>query len=119
MRSALICFTVAPLARVRRATCSWLPSSTFTTLTTGQLILRKTYADLSLPDAIMDRAISWWDGVEGAKFNNQEKACYSPSGAKITFGYLASVRDHLRYQGAAVHFVGIDEASQIPKLIPR
>ena len=78
------------------------------------LILRKTYADLSLPDAIMDRAISWWDGVEGAKFNNQEKACYFPSGAKITFGYLASVRDHLRYQGAAVHFVGIDEASQIP-----
>ena len=78
------------------------------------LILRKTYADLSLPDAIMDRAISWWDGVEGARFNNQEKACYFPSGAKITFGYLASVRDHLRYQGAAVHFVGIDEASQIP-----
>ena len=27
---------------------------------------------------------------------------------------MASVRDHLRYQGAAVHFVGIDEASQIP-----
>ena len=78
------------------------------------LILRKTYADLSLPDAIMDRAISCWDGVEGARFNNQEKACYFPSGAKITFGYLASVRDHLRYQGAAVHFVGIDEASQIP-----
>ena len=36
------------------------------------LILRKTFADLSLPDAIMDRAISWWDGVEGARFNNQE-----------------------------------------------
>ena len=78
------------------------------------LIRRKTYADLSLPDAIMDRAISWWDGVEGARFNNQKKACYFPSGAKITFGYLASVRDHFRYQGAAVHFVGIDEASQIP-----
>ena len=78
------------------------------------LILRKTYADLSLPDAIMDRAISWWDGVEGARFSHADKTCYFPSGAKITFGYLASVRDHLRYQGAAVHFVGIDEASQIP-----
>ena len=44
------------------------------------LLLRKTYADLSLPDAIMDRAISWWDGVEGARFNNQEKVCYFPSG---------------------------------------
>ena len=72
------------------------------------LILRKTFADLSLPDAIMDRA------MEGARFNNQEKVCYFPSGARIIFGYLATVRDHLRYQGAAVHFVGIDEASQIP-----
>ena len=33
------------------------------------LILRKTYADLSLPGAIMDRAIDWWDGVEGARFS--------------------------------------------------
>ena len=78
------------------------------------LLLRKTYADLSLPDAIMDRAISWWDGVEGAKFNHADKTCYFPSGARVSFGYLASTRDHLRYQGAAVHFVGIDEASQIP-----
>ena len=78
------------------------------------LILRKTYADLNLPDAIMDRAISWWDGVEGARFNHADKTCYFPSGARVSFGYLASIRDHLRYQGAAVHFVGIDEASQIP-----
>ena len=78
------------------------------------LILRKTYADLSLPDAIMDRAISWWDGVEGARFSHADKKCYFPSGAQVQFGYLASARDHFRYQGAAVHFVGIDEASQIP-----
>ena len=78
------------------------------------LILRKTYADLSLPGAIMDRAISWWDGVEGARFSHADKTCYFPSGARVSFGYLASARDHLRYQGAEVHFVGIDEASQIP-----
>ena len=78
------------------------------------LILRKTYADLSLPGAIMDRAIDWWDGVEGARFSHADKTCYFPSGARVQFGYLASARDHLRYQGAAVHFVGIDEASQIP-----
>ena len=78
------------------------------------LILRKTYADLSLPDAIMDRAISWWDGIEGARFSHADKTCYFPSGARVQFGYMASIRDHLRYQGAAVHFVGIDEASQIP-----
>ena len=71
------------------------------------LILRKTYADLSLPGAIMDRAIDWWDGVEGARFSHADKTCYFPSGARVSFGYMASVRDHLRYQGAAVHFVGI------------
>ena len=54
------------------------------------LILRKTYADLSLPDAIMDRAISWWDGVEGARFSHADKTCYFPSGARVQFGYLAS-----------------------------
>ena len=78
------------------------------------LILRKTYADLSLPGAIMDRAMDWWDGVEGARFSHADKTCYFPSGASVTFGYLASVRDHLRYQGAELHFVGFDEASQIP-----
>ena len=78
------------------------------------LILRKTYADLSLPGAIMDRAISWWGGVEGARFSHVDKKCYFPSGAQVQFGYLASARDHFRYQGAEVHFVGIDEASQIP-----
>ena len=62
----------------------------------------------------MDRAIDWWDGVEGARFSHADKTCHFPSGASVTFGYLASVRDHFRYQGAAVHFVGIDEASQIP-----
>ena len=46
------------------------------------LILRKTYADLSLPNAIMDRAISWWDGVEGARFSYSDKTCYFPSGAR-------------------------------------
>ena len=78
------------------------------------LILRKTYADLSLPRAIMDRAIDWWDGVAGARFSYADKKCYFPSGAQVQFGYLASARDHFRYQGAEVHFVGIDEASQIP-----
>ena len=37
------------------------------------LILRKTYADLNLPGAIMDRAIAWWNGVEGARFNQTDK----------------------------------------------
>ena len=112
MRSALICSTAARLAQARRVTCLWPPVQYVQHPHYRALILRKTYADLNLPDAIMDRAISWWDGVEGARFSHADKTCYFPSGARVSFGYLASIRDHLRYQGAAVHFVGIDEASQ-------
>ena len=78
------------------------------------MILRKTYSDLKLPGAIMDRAEEWWDGVAGARFDHQEKVCNFPSGAQIAFGYLATSHDHIRYQGAELHFIGIDEASQIP-----
>ena len=53
----------------------------------------------------MDRAISWWDGVEGARFSHADKTCYFPSGARVQFGYLASIRDHLRYQGDQVQDV--------------
>ena len=111
-RTARTCFTVALLALARPLIYSWPPSSTFTIPHYRALILRKTYADLSLPGAIMDRAIDWWDGVEGARFSHSDKTCYFPSGASVTFGYLASVRDHFRYQGAEVHFIGIDEASR-------
>ena len=58
MRNALICSTAARLARARRVTCLWLPSNTSSIPHYRALILRKTYADLSLPGAIMDRAIS-------------------------------------------------------------
>ena len=35
------------------------------------------------------------------------------TGATLAFGYLDAPRDHLRYQGAAYTFIGINEASQI------
>ena len=79
------------------------------------LILRKTYADLSLPGAIMDRAID----PGGTAWRVRDSAILTRRAISLralacTFGYLASVRDHLRYQGAELHFVGFDEASQIP-----
>ena len=78
------------------------------------LILRKTYADLALPGAIMDRAISWWADRYGIRWRPGEHKMVWPSGAVIQFGHLGNATDHLRYQGAELHFVGIDEATQIP-----
>jgi len=78
------------------------------------LIIRKSYQDLSLPGAIMDRAITWWAGQHGIMWRPAEHKMIWPSGAVIQFGHLGNSTDHLRYQGAELDFIGIDEATQIP-----
>ena len=75
------------------------------------LLLRRTYADLSLPGAIMDRAHSWLMGTD-AHWNDREKTYEFPSGATLTFGYLEHENDKYRYQGAEFQFIGFDELTQ-------
>lgn len=75
------------------------------------LILRRTFADLALPDAIMSRAEQWLIGTK-AKWNGQEKTWTFPSGATLTFGYLENEKDKYRYQGSAFQFIGFDELTQ-------
>lgn len=75
------------------------------------LLLRRTYADLALPGAIMDRAHDWLQGT-GATWNQQEKRWTFPSGATLSFGYLETERDKYRYQGAELQFIGVDELTQ-------
>lgn len=75
------------------------------------LILRRTYADLSLPGAIMDRAHDWLQGT-GATWNGTEKRWTFPSGAVLQFGYCETARDVYRYQGAEFHCIAVDELTQ-------
>jgi len=75
------------------------------------LLLRRTYADLSLPEALMSRAQEWLRGTD-AKWHDQDKTWEFPSGATITFGYLATENDKYRYQSAAFQFIGFDELTQ-------
>lgn len=79
------------------------------------LILRKTRQDLTLPDALLDRGKRWLLGRKGVHYNGMEYKFTLPSGSTITFSYLQNVDDHLRYDGGAYTFVGIDEARQIPE----
>lgn len=72
------------------------------------LILRKTYSELALPGAIMERAIQWLINTS-AVWNEQKKTFTFPSGAKLTFGYLQRPNDRYRYQGSDYQFVGYDE----------
>lgn len=78
------------------------------------LLLRRTYADLSLPEALMDRAQEWLVGTD-ARWHADTKTWEFPSGATLTFGYLDHERSKYRYQGAAFQFVGFDEITQFPE----
>jgi len=72
------------------------------------ILFRQTYADLSLPGALMDRAAEWLHGTD-AHWSAQNKQWTFPSGATINFGYLESENDKYRYRGPEFQFIGFDE----------
>jgi len=78
------------------------------------LILRRTYADLSLPGAIMDRSHGWLQGTK-ASWNDRDKRWTFPSGATLTFGYLDTDKDRFRYASSEFQFIGFDELTQFPE----
>lgn len=78
------------------------------------LILRRTYADLALPGAIMDRASTWLAGTP-ARWNGQDKRWTFPSGATVTFGYLDTEKDKFRYASAEFQYIAFDELTQFPE----
>lgn len=78
------------------------------------LLLRRTFADLSLPGAVMERSHSWLQGT-GALWNERDKRWTFPSGATLTFGYCETAKDVFRYQGSELQFIGVDELTQWPE----
>ncbi len=79
------------------------------------ILFRRTYKDLALPDAIMDRAHQWLQGTE-AKWKGDDYVYIFPSTAKLTFGYMKTDMDRYRYQGAEFQYVGFDETTQFSEL---
>tara|TARA_Y100000310_G_scaffold126272_1_gene125030 strand:+ start:3758 stop:5116 length:1359 start_codon:yes stop_codon:yes gene_type:complete len=75
------------------------------------LLLRRTYPDLALPEAIMARSHEWL-GRTRATWHAGDKAWSFPSGATLNFGYLQNENDKYRYDSAAFHFIGWDELTQ-------
>jgi hypothetical protein len=78
------------------------------------LILRRTYPDLALPGAVMDRSHTWLDDTR-AQWSDRDKLWTFPSGAKLQFGYCDSENDLSRYKSAEFQFVGIDELTEWPE----
>lgn len=67
------------------------------------ILFRKTYADLSLPGALIDMSKQWlmpFVETKEVKWSEKEKQYVFPSGATLNFGYLESENDCYRYQGA-------------------
>ena len=75
------------------------------------LLLRRSYTDLALPGALMDRAKEWLMPTD-AKWRESSKTWTFPSGATLTFGYLEHIGDEYRYQSTEFQMIGFDELTQ-------
>ena len=84
------------------------------------LIIRRTFKDLNMPGAIMDRAHTWLEPFRNSKEihwdEEQHRYTFRKSGATLTFGYLDTERDRRRYLGAEIQYLGFDELTQIQEL---
>ncbi len=78
------------------------------------ILFRRSYTDLALPGALMDRAHQWLDDSD-AKWHEMDKRWEFPSGASLSFGYLKHAIDKSRYQSAEFQFIGFDELTQFPE----
>ena len=77
------------------------------------LIMRRSYTDLALPGALMDRAHEWLKDTP-AKWNRETHSYSFPSGASLTFGYIQTPADRFRYQSAEFQYIGWDEITEFP-----
>jgi hypothetical protein len=75
------------------------------------LLMRKTYTELMLEAALLDRAHKWLDHTD-ANWNGETMRFTFPSGARLAFGYLQHKQDRDRYQSAEFQFIGIDELTK-------
>lgn len=80
------------------------------------ILFRRTYADLSLPGALIDMSKQWLQPfvqTGEVRWSEKEKVYKFPSGATLSFGYLESDNDCYRYQGSEFQYIGMDECTHI------
>jgi predicted phage terminase large subunit-like protein len=75
------------------------------------IIFRRSFTDLALPGALMDRSQEWLGGSK-ARFNSLNHIWTFPSGATLAFGNLEHEQDKFRYQSAEFQYIGFDELTQ-------
>lgn len=75
------------------------------------LVLRRTYPELSMPGAIMERAKAWFNG-RVARWVADEHQLVFPSGASVTFAHLQHDDDVYRFGGTEFHYIAFDELTR-------
>jgi len=80
------------------------------------ILFRRTYAELTLPEALMDRAFEWLGGTD-ARWSWKDHSWTFPLNppSRVSFGYLQHSDDKYRYQSAAFQSIGFDELPQFPE----
>lgn len=83
------------------------------------ICLRRNYAQMIKADAIMARAIEWWRGRPGVKWDAQNHMFYfsCPGGgvSQIGFGHMESALSFYDYQGSVAHAVFFDELTHFDR----
>lgn len=85
------------------------------------ILFRKSYADLTKPGALMDRAKEWLLPHKEVRWDDKDKKfTFYREGSKIPistlqFGYLENLNDRFNYQGGEYQFIGFDELTHIAK----
>ncbi len=75
------------------------------------MIFRRTFMDLSLPEALITRSKEWLLATD-AHWNDTLHRWTFPSGATIGFGHLDHENAKYQFQSAAFQFIGFDEVTQ-------
>ena len=79
--------------------------------------IRRSYAELKKPGALMDRALKWWLAVPKSvrpHWSDKDKIFTFPSGARIQMAYHGTAIDDLQFQGAEYQYVAWDELTHWP-----
>jgi len=79
------------------------------------LLLRPTLAELEQPGALIDLSHEFLDGGDASWVGERRRWSF-PSGATLSFGYLADDNDVARYHGTSYSFLGFDELTQFSEL---
>lgn len=76
------------------------------------ILFRRSYADLSLPGALIDISHEWLSGTDAVWKAKEHYWLFPKYGSTLGFGYMDAPNDIFRYQSAQFSFVGFDELTQ-------